>query len=301
MKLNQFALYRVDQNTDGKVLWHLPYQEASRQNVPIRVEYYRKMSIQAMQENEKVTDVWKRIKEKCEVSDVLVFNQNGEISCYYLDEEYPQYIAGFIRLNTSGALVTIDTENYQIDGKKGNWIATDSIILDGKQFYLMEHQEYRNQAAAVVLDAYGKMIVEECRNGFDEETKQKIQSYIQQMNMSDSVRQVRHQQKVRLEYYQKFYENGTFERSRESGIEANYDMVDGLVNNQKKQTDEKETARTHQKGERQTERSQIIVPVKLKKRRSVIKRLREKQIAIAVKSGKPIPKYLDQELERRRG
>ena len=35
-----------------------------------------------------------------------------------------------------------------------------------------------------------------------------------------------------------------------------------------------------------------------KKRRSVIKRLREKQIAIAVKSGKPIPKYLDQEMER---
>ena len=38
----------------------------------------------------------------------------------------------------------------------------------------------------------------------------------------------------------------------------------------------------------------------VKKRRSVIKRLREKQIAIAVKSGKPIPKYLDQEIERRR-
>lgn len=26
MKLNQFAVYRVDQNTEGKVLWHLPYQ-----------------------------------------------------------------------------------------------------------------------------------------------------------------------------------------------------------------------------------------------------------------------------------
>ena len=38
-----------------------------------------------------------------------------------------------------------------------------------------------------------------------------------------------------------------------------------------------------------------------KKRRSVIKRLREKQIAIAVKSGKPIPKYLNQEMERKRG
>lgn len=134
MKLNHFALYRVDRNTDGKVLWHLPYQEASRQAVPIRVEYYRQMSIQTMQDKEKVTDIWKRIKSECEVSDVLVLNQNGEISCYYLNETYPQYLAGFIRLNTSGALVTIDTKNYQIDGKKGNRMVVDTVIIDGKQF-----------------------------------------------------------------------------------------------------------------------------------------------------------------------
>ncbi len=29
MKLNQFAVYRVDQQTAGKALWHLPYQEDS--------------------------------------------------------------------------------------------------------------------------------------------------------------------------------------------------------------------------------------------------------------------------------
>ena len=40
---------------------------------------------------------------------------------------------------------------------------------------------------------------------------------------------------------------------------------------------------------------------KPKKRRSVIKRLHQKQIAIARRSGKPIPKYLDQEMERKRG
>ena len=40
---------------------------------------------------------------------------------------------------------------------------------------------------------------------------------------------------------------------------------------------------------------------KPKKRESVIKRLREKQIAIAMKSGKPVPRYLEQDMERRRG
>ena len=294
MKLNQFAVYRVDQQTAGKALWHLPYQEARQQNVSITVENYRLISIHEMQENEKVADIWKRTKNQCEVSDVLVLNKNGEISCYYVDENYPQYLAGFIRINTSGALITMETENYQIDGKKGNWIATDTIIIDGKQFYLMEHQVYRDQAQGVILDAYGKMVVEECKK-FDEKTKQKIHDYIQQQVPLNPVEQLKQDGKIRLEHYQKFYQNGTYERSRESGTEANYDMVDGLVNNQKKNPEKISDARNN----KQTPRNQQ--DGKPKKRRSVIKRLHQKQIAIARRSGKPIPKYLDQEMERKRG
>ena len=260
MKLNQFAVYRVDQQTEGKVLWHLPYQEAIQQNVSIIVENYRLISIHEMQENEKVADIWKRTKNQCEVSDVLVLNKNGEISCYYVDENYPQYLAGFIRINTSGALITMETENYQIDGKKGNWIATDTIIIDGKQFYLMEHQVYRDQAQGVILDAYGKMVVEECKK-FDEKTKQKIHDYIQQQVPLNTVEQLKHNGKMRLEHYQKFYQNGTYERSRESGTEAKYDMVDGLVNNQKKNPEKssdassnKQTPRNRQDGNRKNNR-----------------------------------------------
>ena len=272
----------------------LPYQEARQQNVSITVENYRLISIHEMQENEKVADIWKRTKNQCEVSDVLVLNKNGEISCYYVDENYPQYLAGFIRINTSGALITMETENYQIDGKKGNWIATDTIIIDGKQFYLMEHQVYRDQAQGVILDAYGKMVVEECKK-FDEKTKQKIHDYIQQQVPLNPVEQLKQDGKIRLEHYQKFYQNGTYERSRESGTEANYDMVDGLVNNQKKNLEKISDARNN----KQTSRNQQNN--KPKKRRSVIKRLHQKQIAIARRSGKPIPKYLDQEMERKRG
>lgn len=131
MKLNQFAVYRVDQQTAGKALWHLPYQEARQQNVSITVENYRLVSIHEMQKNEKVADIWKRTKNQCEVSDVLVLNKNGEISCYYVDENYPQYLAGFIRINTSGALITMETENYQIDGKRGTGLQqTPSLLME---------------------------------------------------------------------------------------------------------------------------------------------------------------------------
>ena len=48
-----------------------------------------------------------------------------------VNEDYPQLLSGFIRLNPSGTLVTLDTENYRISGKPGNWMATDDIIIDG--------------------------------------------------------------------------------------------------------------------------------------------------------------------------
>ncbi|WP_244092347.1 MULTISPECIES: DUF4316 domain-containing protein [Blautia] len=158
----------------------------------------------------------------------------------------------------------------------------------------MEHQVYRDLAQGVILDAYGKMVVEECEK-FDEKTKQKIHDYIQQQVPLNPVEQLKHNGKMRLEHYQKFYQNGTYERSRESGTEANYDMVDGLVNNQKKNPEKTFDARSN----KQTPRNQQ--DNKPKKRRSVIKRLHQKQIAIARRSGKPIPKYLDQEMERKRG
>ena len=92
------------------------------------------------------------------------------------------------------------------------------------------------------------------------------------------------QLQIKLELYQKYFQNGMYERSHESGTEANYDMVDGQVNNQKKAA----------------EKIQKPVNNRPKKRTSVIKKLHEKQIAIAKRSGKPVPRYLEQQIEQER-
>ncbi len=123
MKNDQFAVYRVDRNSEGRDLWHLSYQEAVSRKLAIRIEYYRQIDLRPLLPGESAIALWKRMKESCEVSDVLVLNQNGEIHCYYVNEDYPQLLSGFIRLNPSGTLVTLDTENYRISGKPGNWMA----------------------------------------------------------------------------------------------------------------------------------------------------------------------------------
>ena len=290
MKDNQFAVYRVNRNSEGRELWHLSYQEAVSRKLPIRIEYYRQMDIRSLLPGETAIALWKRMKESCEVSDVLVLNQNGEVYCYYVNEDYLQLLSGFIRLNPSGTLVTLDTENYRISGKPGNWMATDDIIIDGKQFYLMEHQEYHRQVAYIILDSYGKMIMEECQNGFDEKTRQQLHEVV---NGTEQAKEDTKKSSVRLEHYQKFFENGSYERCWESGTEGNYNMVDGQVNNLKKSEEE----RTEKKSAPRAKQ----LKKKPKKRESVIRRLREKQIAIAVKSGKSVPRYWEQEMERRRG
>ena len=152
------------------------------------------------------------------------------------------------------------------------------------------NQEYHRQVAYIILDSYGKMIMEECKNGFDEKTKQKLHEL---MKTPEQREQEYQKYKERLEHYQKFFENGTYERSWESGTEENYNMVDGQVNNLKNAEEKSVERKPAQKLYQSSKK-------KPKKRESVIKRLREKQIAIAVKSGKPVPRYLEQEMERRR-
>ena len=82
-----------------------------------------------------------------------------------------------------------------------------------------------------------------------------------------------------LENWQKSYQNGEYIRSAESGEEANYNMVDGLNNNRRKR--------------------------KIgKKRRSVLKRLHEKQMEVARRERKlsqqEIPLVMqEQEIERK--
>ena len=267
--------------TAGRKLWHLSYNEVREKNLAVCVEFCRHMMVGEMKPDETANDIWKRIRNKTEVSDVLVLNHEGEISCFYLSDDHPRRISGFISMGTTGSVLSVDTKDYKIDGYSGNWRVTDYIIIDGKQFYLLEHQEFREQAARIILDSYGKYVAETGIRGFDEIAKQKIREYIHPENKyPERMKQLQ----IKIEHYQKFFQNGMYERSHESGTEANYDMVDGQVNNQKKAA----------------EKVQKPVANRPKKRTSVIRKLHEKQIAIAKRSGKPVPRYLEQQMVQER-
>ena len=94
-----------------------------------------------------------------------------------MDADGPHKISGFFSLVSDGAVIAADTKDYQIEGYEGNWMVTDFLFMDGKQFYLMEHQKFHDQANKVILDSYGKLVTETGKAGFDEIAKQKIRDY----------------------------------------------------------------------------------------------------------------------------
>ena len=206
MRTDQYALYRVDFNTAGKDLWKKPYDQLKSENRQIRIDFYRQIHISNLSAREAIMDIWERTADIRDVSDVIVVNRDGEVSCFYVDENTPRRISGFIRINSSGALVTLDTKDYRIDGMEGNWMAADEIIIDGRQFFLMEHQDYHRQTTRVILDCYGKKIMEECGNGFDQQTKEILHGYMRnnQIKEADAVEKQNKPDGVkRLELWQK--------------------------------------------------------------------------------------------------
>ncbi len=249
-----------------------------------------------MQPEDEPGEIRKRFNEKLprtfhghsiSVSDVLVLNKGGVVTSYYVEKDGFTVIAGFIRISSSGTLVSLDTTDFHIKGKEGKWLAFDSIIIEGRQFFLMEHETYGKEVAWVVLDEEGKLVVDHAYHGFDQSVQQQIKDYLnppqltaEPQNQEISGGHIQMQSsnamdKPPLENWQKYMENGEYLRSSEIDEEQNYNMIDGRRNN--------------------------MSPKGKNGRVSVLAKLRRKQAEIAKRSVKPAQQMeMAEDMERRR-
>ena len=126
----------------------------------------------------------------------------------------------------------------------------------------MENQKYGKDTAALVLNQYGKVILDECKDGFDQDTIDRMKSAVQKFNEQEKQKGAT---KERISVWQKYFINGEYLRSAEMAEEQNYNMIDGRINNllPKKENPE--------------------VP---KKRKSVLLRLYKHRCEVAKKQGK---------------
>lgn len=184
------------------------------------------------------------------VSDVVVLHENGVDKAYFCDSigfvEVPQFLQ-------ADAMVTMDTTGLAVVGHFGTWHAIDTKKISGQDVYLMEHDEFSSEVAAVIVDGTGKVVAEDIWNGFSPEILVMIaeeQGLILTQPASAN--------------------EANYLAAAEGYSEENYNMIDGRIDTQSKLTPGDDT-------ESQPEQS-------MSKRPSVLEKLKEKRAEVPARS-----------------
>lgn len=115
------------------------------------------------------------------VSDVIVMNRDGVLSAYYVDSLGFQELKDFLpQLSSDNRTkaneiiypmegpITMDTKGIEVEGHEGTWHPVEMQELNGRQFFLLEHETYGDSVAKVIVDDDGTLFAEDLWNGFDE-------------------------------------------------------------------------------------------------------------------------------------
>lgn len=57
---------------------------------------------------------------------------------------------------------------FTIDGHKGTWSIIAMTYNRGRQLFLMEHERYGDEAAYIIIDNKGDLVLENSHNGFSD-------------------------------------------------------------------------------------------------------------------------------------
>ena len=310
---DQFSIYQVKAGREYRPYRFHAYTYMLHHGLTITKDHYDLVYTSTLYPGDDPDIIRKRINEKrpkrfyghsVSTGDVIAINHAGVTQCYYLEQVGFIRLPGFIQPSSQSTdsdsqkatddagsggderIITLRTSDYLLKGRKGLWLAEDMILVDGRPFFLLQHQNFGNDAAFAVVDEYGNQAAPDSYDGFTDDVILQIRHFLQKekeqkaqpeagldrhdrtydefsampvQRIEETLRSSNLQSSnsaLPLENWQKSYQNGEYLRSVESGVDANYNMVDGLNNNRKKR----------KKG---------------KKRKSILKRLHEKQLEVA--------------------
>lgn len=154
------------------------------------------------------------------VSDVIAITAAGKTAFYYVDKESLVKFNGFLAPKAEGSYLILNEGGYQIEGQTDTWKVIDEKNVQEQRFVQLVCEQTKKQKPDIILHDSG-VLVAQTIYGFDSSVMKKIEKFLRE-------------QKPELLHHQKFLENGTAERAKESGTEQNYNMIDGCVNNNPK-------------------------------------------------------------------
>ena len=147
-----------------------------------------------------------------------------------------------------------DTSGLTVAGHIGTWHTIDQHEVGGHSFYLMEHDTYGDEAACIIVDERGKLVLDDVYNGFDDDTLRLLDLEVKEVpEMKDcevyrlysdnteglcvDAKEIAdHAAKggmlgISKESWMAALEKENYLKAAEMSMEDDYGMIDGIINN----------------------------------------------------------------------
>ena len=177
-------------------LLHLSMNALQRQGYSVERENYHLVYTAHLYPADTLESIYARFNQERQpdfdgpslsISDVIVLNRDGVLSAYYVDSLNFQKLKDFLpQLSVDGQVhtnetiypldgpITMNSKGIEVEGHEGTWHPVEVQELNGRQFFLLEHETYGDSVAKVIVDDDGTLFAEDLWNGFDEGAREAI-------------------------------------------------------------------------------------------------------------------------------
>lgn len=144
-------------------------------------------------------------KETKEWADGFIIPENigrgMDLNADYVVTSHPAVLDGFIGLarnemreqglekENSPGQIGPETKGFSVDGHFGTWHTAEIKEIAGESFFRMEHDEYGNTVAGIIVNAEGKLVAEDLEHGFDDGAMEAIKEYLYEKTPEPFIKQ----------------------------------------------------------------------------------------------------------------
>lgn len=148
--------------------------------------YAHNMVEQEREENEREHE--ERSEEMQEAEPIMVKTNMGEmpvedyreiVAQQHGFDSYDEMYAAGVRIGNGydkepeEQLLHAGSDNIKVEGHKGTWYVIETNVIEGRSLFLLEHEEYGDEAACIIVDEHGKLVMDDVWNGFDDYEEQR--------------------------------------------------------------------------------------------------------------------------------
>ena len=112
-------------------------------------------------------------------------NRGMDMNADYVINSHPAVLDGFIGLAREGirelelgkeesVQINEETKGFIANGHFGTWHTVEAKEISGELFYRMEHEEYGDSVASIIVNQNGELVAEDLEHGFDQGDRKSV-------------------------------------------------------------------------------------------------------------------------------